>query len=311
MIANPSKALLGFALIAFGVPELLCGAELQPGTLKIWDDYIRSADLRMQARLDAERAFLWTDESTNRRQRLKAGEVVVAPLIGHGTKDVPDGLIHHWIGAVFIPNATVRRLLAVVYDYEAYKDFYKPVVTDSKTLACAGSDRAFSMIWQRKVLFLVAAVESQYQAREVVVDARRGYSFINATRVQEIQDYGHAGQRLLPSDTGNGLIWRLHSINRYEERDGGIYLEVEAFVLSRDIPSSLRWLVNPMVRRLSIDSLTTTLRQTREAVNSLVGEPDRLRTCPNSRPPDPLEPPRTSVVLARKHSAGSDSTGHR
>ncbi len=271
----------------------------------------------MQARLDAERAFLWTDESTNRRQRLKAGEVVVAPVVGHGTKDVPNGLIHHWIGAVFIPNATVRRLLAVVHDYDAYKDFYKPVVTDSKMLACAGSDQAFSMILQRKVLFLAAAVESQYQAREVVVDARRGYSSINAIRVQEIQDYGHAAQHLLPSDTGSGFIWRLHSINRYEERDAGIYLEVEAFVLSRDIPPSLRLLVNPLVRRLSVDSLTTTLRQTREAVNSLVGEPGRLPTCPNSgRPPDQvnflaLEPPRTTVVVTHQHSAASDSTGHR
>jgi hypothetical protein len=48
--------------------------------------------------------------------------------------------------------------------------------------------------------------------------------------------------------------------------DGGVYLKLEAIALTRDIPASLRWLVNPIVNHLSIDSLTATLRQTRNAV---------------------------------------------
>lgn len=38
--------------------------------------------------------------------------------------------------------------------------------------------------------------------------------------------------------------------------------------LSRDIPGSLRWIVNPIVSHMSIDSLKTTLRQTRDAVDT-------------------------------------------
>src|SRR5579862_8682126 len=86
--------------------------------------------------------------------------------------------------------------------------------------------------------------------------------------VREIQGYRHSDERLLPPDTGNGFIWRIRSMARWEERDGGVYLELEAIALTRDIPSSLAWLVNPVVNHLSINSLRTTLRQTRDAVMS-------------------------------------------
>jgi len=79
---------------------------------------------------------------------------------------------------------------------------------------------------------------------------------------------GRPSERLLPADAGAGFIWRIRSISRYLERDGGVYLEIEAIALTRDIPSSLRWLVSPVVNHLSVNSLTTTLSQTREAVGS-------------------------------------------
>jgi hypothetical protein len=65
---------------------------------------------------------------------------------------------------------------------------------------------------------------------------------------------------------GSGVIWRLFSIASYRERDGGVYIELEAIALSRDIPASLRWLAEPIVRRVSRASLSTSLRQTENAV---------------------------------------------
>ena len=124
------------------------------------------------------------------------------------------------------------------------------------------------MVWHHRVLFVTAAIQSRYQGRDVVVTSQRGYNVADSTEVQEIEEYGHAGAHVLPPDTGSGFIWRLHSIARYEERDGGVYLELEAIALTRDIPASVRWLVKPVVNHLSINSLTTTLRQTRDAVNS-------------------------------------------
>jgi hypothetical protein len=67
---------------------------------------------------------------------------------------------------------------------------------------------------------------------------------------------------------------------RYEERDGGVYLELEAMALTRDIPGSLAWMVKPVVNHLSINSLTTTLRQTRDVVISSPGSLETLASCP-------------------------------
>jgi len=46
--------------------------------------------------------------------------------------------------------------------------------------------------------------------------------------------------------------------------------------LSRNIPVSLRWFVAPVVDRLSRDSVTASLRQTRSAVNSMTEVASRV-----------------------------------
>ncbi len=278
-----AKITIELTLLAAGFPGLLSAIALQPDTLKAWDDYIRSADSRMQTRLDGQRPFLWTDEAPDRGARLQHGEILVAPVVQRGTQSVAGGLIHDWLGAAFIPNAAIEGLLAVVHDYGRYKEFYRPVVADSKVLACTQTDQRFFMVWQHRVLLINAAIEGQYQARDFALDARRGYNIATTTQVREIESYGKDGEYLLPPGQGNGFVWRLHSIARYEERDGGVYLELEAIALTRSIPASLRWVVNPVVNRLSINSLATSLRQTRDAVVSLPQSPERIASCAISR----------------------------
>jgi hypothetical protein len=266
-------------LLMAGTSALLGAIDLQPGTVEAWEAYVNQAGSRMQSRIDGQGPFLWTDESAERRQRVRRGEVVVAPMIRDGSETVPNGLIHDWIGAIFIPGATIDRLLSVMHDYDGYRDYYKPVVADSKTLACTLADQEFLMVWKHRALFVTTVIESRYQGHDIAVDARRGYNVADTTRVQQIEDYGHPGAHSLAPDTGNGFMWRLHSIARFEERDGGVYLELEAMALSRDIPASLRGLVKPIVNHLSINSLATTLRQTRDAVNS-PGDAKRSASCP-------------------------------
>jgi hypothetical protein len=76
-------------------------------------------------------------------------------------------------------------------------------------------------------------------------------------------------------------------VARYEERDGGVYLELEAMALTRDIPASLAWMVKPLVNHLSINSLMTSLRQTRDAVASSRRDPEAA-SCPISVPTSSL-----------------------
>jgi hypothetical protein len=259
-----AKAFIAIALLG-AMPVVLTGLSLQTETLSAWGEYIRSADLRMQERLDGRKPFLWIDESTDRRQRVESGEIVVAPVISHGTQHVADGLIHHWIGGIFIPHATIEGLSAVTHAYNRYKEFYKPAVSESKLVACTENEQKFSMVWQAKVLVVAAALAGEYRVRDIRVDSHRRYSISDTLEISEIENYGKSGERRLPPGTGNGYIWRLHSISRNEERDGGVYLERETVALTRDIPGSLRWVANPVISHLSINALTTLLRQTKDA----------------------------------------------
>jgi hypothetical protein len=191
----------------------------------------------------------------------------------------PSGLIHRWIGAIFIPGARIDGLLSVLPDYDRYKDFYKPLVVASHAISSSGRKQEFSMVWQKRVLFLNVAIEGQYRSRDVALCPGRGYTVSDSTRVRQIEDYGLAGERRLPEGAGSGFIWRLHSIARYEERDGGVYLEMEASALTRDIPASLRWLAVPIVTRLSVNSVSTCLRETRDAVESASAVSAGRATC--------------------------------
>jgi hypothetical protein len=280
---RPSRNVVTLVLLVFGAPALLGAIELQPETLRSWDDYIRVAESRLQGRLDGSKHFLWVDEAPDRVARLRRGEVLVAPVAPAGQVAVPGGLIHDWIGAVFIPGASLSDLFSVVHDYDHYKQFYKPVVADSRTLACAASDQKFSMVWQNRILFVNAAVQGEYEAHDTLLDGARGYNIARTVSMQEIEGYRRRGELLLPPGQGNGFIWRIHSIARYEQRDGGVYLELEAIALTRAIPPSLAWLVTPVVSRLSSGSLTTTLRQTRAATIAVAGGTTRLASCSGLR----------------------------
>lgn len=258
----------GIAVVLLGAfaAQFAGAAELQSGTLTAWNEYLKQSDLRLRQRAAGGLPFLWMDESQDRAARVRRGEIVIVPAVGRGTEGVPHGLVHDWVGAIFIPGATIDSLWHVVHDYDHYRQIYRPAVTSSRTLARTQGAQDFQMVWQRKVLFVNAAMQGRYHAHDVLLDARRGYSIAETAEVREIEAYGHKDERLLPPDTGNGFLWRIRSVARYEERDGGVYLELEAMALTRDIPPSLAWMVNPVVNRLSVNSLATTLRQTRDAV---------------------------------------------
>lgn len=254
-------------VFGFMLASVLRAADLKPETLSAWERYIQSADTAMQARLRPGHAFLWTDEVAGRRRRTRAGEILVASVGEHTPKKVPSGLIHHWIGAAFFPNTRLGDVLSVVRDYAHYKDYYNPTVIHCQTIRQGPDADRFSMLLTSKSFFLKTALDSEYISSFTQAGPNRWYELATAVRVQEVDDYGQAGERELPPDEGSGYVWRLHSIARFEEADGGVYVELEAMALSRDIPGAVRWVVDPIVRRVSRSAMVTSLRQTLDAVN--------------------------------------------
>jgi hypothetical protein len=236
-------------------------AELKLQTVAAFDRYIQQAEQRM----DGRKSFLWTGESADRARRVRQGEVVVEPATGTAEAPVFSGLVHDWVGAVFIPGATLEKTLAVGQDYNRHKDIYRPEVMDSRLLAHTGNDfRVYLRLLKKKVVTVV--FDTEHEAHYEPVDGTRWRSRSRSTKIVDVKDAGKRNERDLPPGTGDGYLWRLNSYWRYEERDGGMWVECEAISLTRDIPTGLGWLIEPIIRSLPRESLASTLRETRAAL---------------------------------------------
>lgn len=251
--------------ILVSAPAPSAANDLKEQTLAAWDGYISSACSRAEARAK-ESPFLRIDEVTGRRLQVRAGETTVWRESDRHPVKVPHGLIHDWMGAVFIPKVTMADVLAVVRDYDRYAEVYTAAVIRSNRLGSEENDDRFSMLLMQKVLFVTAATKGEYETRYVKVGAKRWYSISKSTRLQSIENFGQPDMRELPPDQGPGYVWRLFSFTKFEESDGGVYIEVEAIGLSRDVPMLVRWLVDPIVEHLPKNSLEATLDETRTAV---------------------------------------------
>src|SRR5436190_279953 len=115
-------------------PRDVNAANLDPATLRVWEKYVESVNMRMGQRLLSDKTFLWVDDDPSRLAKVRAGAIVVESVGSLSPKRVQSGLIHHWVGAVYIPNVGIKDALAVTSDYAHYKEFYQPTVIDSKAL---------------------------------------------------------------------------------------------------------------------------------------------------------------------------------
>ena len=238
--------------------------ELKPQTEQAFNRYVRETE----ARLDQQTAgtqFLWTDAAADRQRAVRGGQIVVEPKNAKGDVSIPDGLIHDWIGAVFIPGATLERTLALVEDYDQHKRFYQPEVRDSKLLRRDGNEyKVFLRLLKKQVLTVV--LNTDHDVRYTPLGPTRWKSESHSTRIAEVENPGDHDERELPPGRDHGFLWRLNSYWRFEERDGGVYVECEAVSLTRSVPTGLGWLINPIVRSLPRESLANTLRETRAAL---------------------------------------------
>jgi hypothetical protein len=239
----------------------VCATELKPMTVREFDRYIRETE----ERLADSKIFLWADVSTDRARRVKAGEVVVEPFRDKPVTEVPNGLVHDWVGSVFIPGATLERTLAMVRDYDHHKDVHKPEVIDSRVISHTGNDfHIFLRLLKKKVITVV--LNSEHDVKYTPLDKTRWRSVSRTTKIAEVEKAGRPGEREMPPGTGEGFLWKLNSYWRFEERDGGTWLECEAISLTRDVPTGLGWIVQPIIRDLPRESLANTLRSTRTAL---------------------------------------------
>ncbi|MBM3793733.1 MAG: hypothetical protein FJW31_06630 [Acidobacteria bacterium] len=247
-----------------GVAQPLPGAKLRPETQQAFDAYTRQREGFIQWTRVQGGKFLWADEDASRQGRVKNGEVVIEPGAGAGTVEVLGGLVHDWIGAAFIPCATMAQVVARVQDYDSHKRIYRPEVVDSSTVQRNGNNfRLRYRLLKKKVITVV--LNTDHEVNYFPIDSTRQHSRSRTTRVAEVSNPGEAGEQELTPGDDHGLLWQLNTFWRFLERDGGVWVECEALSLSRGIPLGLGWMITPIVGELPRESLTLTLEGTRRA----------------------------------------------
>jgi hypothetical protein len=248
-------------------------AELQPRTLLAWEAYVQRVEQRVESELTSGDPFLVLDRLPDAARRtaarqLEAGQVFMtrlpdADLLGPAP-DVPDGLIHHWLGATRIPGARLDEVLAFVQRYDEHARYFDDVMA-SKLLRRDG-DRFEVFLKLRRKKIVTVVYDTTHDVRYRRLGPARATSRSLTTRIAELEHPGEPGEREKPVGHDSGYLWRLNSYWRFLEGAGGVTIECESVSLSRDIPFGFGWLVRGIVEDVSRESLERTLASIRRGV---------------------------------------------
>lgn len=241
--------------------------ELKPDTLDAFERYLVSVETRMEPRWRGQH-FLWFDDSPEIRQQLQAGAIVTQPGNGNGIIAVKDGLIQDQMGAVFIPDASLKRVLAVVEDYDRHSVYYHPDVMTAKIESRNGSHFVVHTRVVKEKFFLSDVLDIDNDIQFTPLDARHVYSRSASRRVAEVSNPGKPHERELPEGRDRGLLWRINGYWFFEEADGGVYVTCESVTLTRDVPFVMSRLLGPIIHELPAEAVHTSLEQTRKAVTA-------------------------------------------
>lgn len=257
--------LCAIAVLA-GFASAVSGAELRPETIAAFNRYVALTEQRMD-----HEPFLIVDALPEPTRQatvtdLRSGGLRIEPL---DTRDagrrveVPGGLIHHWIGDVFLPGVSVQDVVALLQGYDHHAEIYAPVVTRSRLLKRVDDSFRFYLRFTMKKVITVV-VNSEHEAKFSMPGPERVEGRIHSLRIAEVDQPNTPEEREKPVGNDGGYLWRLNTYWRLQGRDGGTYVECESVSLTRNIPTGFGWLVRPFVTSIPRESLTFTLRTTQE-----------------------------------------------
>jgi len=276
-IGRASVFLFGALLFA---PGLLASeaadpaaANLKPNTVTAFNEYVQLTDARNNAELQRGTNLLWIDglperERAQAYEALKRGEVKIQKLetLENGQKiRCPGGMIHHWVGVVFVPGAKLQDVLGVLQDYDHHAQYYAPDVERSKIESHDGDDFVVFLRFRRHKIITVV-LNTQHDVRYFRDSETREHSRSFAVRIAEVENTGKSDEREKTPGEDGGFLWRMETWWRMEERGAGVYVQSEVASLTRDIPTGLGWLIGPFVTSIPKETLTFTLEATRRAV---------------------------------------------
>jgi len=239
----------------------LSAEEPTPAAVAGFNDYVGRVEARLAEQHRSAEGFLAPVDGA----RLRSGEVVIEHLTPAKGVELPGALLHDWRGTAFVPGAKGEDFERAMRQFEAYPHFYSPQVLRARVLMQQGDHYQATMrVRQQHILTVV--MDTTYDVTFGQLDAQQGYSISRSTKISEIGSPGTAKERALSPKEEVGFLWRLSTYWSYEERDGGLYIQIESVSLTRSIPTGLGWLIGPFVESVPRESLEFTLRATQDAL---------------------------------------------
>jgi len=272
-------------------PSVSFAVELSPKTVKAFDQYVALAESRMKLEESHPNGFLYIEnlpkpEYDSVMATLKRGEVFVQQVRTRDAKgntvDIPDGMIHHWVGDVLIPGRTVDQVLVVLRDYDNFKNIYKPEIIRSRLISRKDDNDYSVYLRLQKKTIVTVTLDTWYEIHFTRFGDDSGLSRSVATRIQQVEDAGTPHEYLDPVGRDGGYLWRINSYWRYQQRPEGVIIEWESITLSRQIPFLIAWFVKPLVRNIAREAVTDMLTATRKAV--LAEKSPAANTAATARP---------------------------
>jgi hypothetical protein len=238
---------------------------LSPETAKAFESHVKAAEAELEKRWSGHATFISLMDSPTDQKRILKGDLVIHPASKENPEDIPDGLIHDWVGAIYIPNTTVSAVLGVLQDFDHHSQIY-PEIIRSRLVKRQGDDIMGYWRLERKQQFVPAVFDVQQDAHYRQVAPGRWICRAYANDIREVQDAGTAKEQDYPLGTGLGLLWRMNAFWSIEASGDGVLAECRTISLSRSIPSGMGWMIKPFIQNVPRESLTSTLLNTRKTV---------------------------------------------
>ena len=271
-MSNETKGVTAFVLFLATSALFLCAArthaaELQPQTVKAWQSYVEMAEGRIGKELSSQKGFLALDfqsrsESSKERQSALSGKIPIKQMPAGDEENpgihVPDGMVHHWRGSVFIPGVPLDFVFSRVTN-PSKEDTRQEDVLDSRVLeSTPGQLKLYLKLQRSKIVTVI--YNTEHLVRYQWHGNAQAFSSSTATKISEIERLNGTTEREKPEGQDRGFLWRMNSYWRYQQVPGGVIVECESMTLSRSIPSFLEFMVRPIINKVARESMNRTLQ---------------------------------------------------
>jgi hypothetical protein len=264
LITDLRRWVAGCGLIFLLLTARAVVAEPTAAAVSAFNTYVGALESRLAQQHRSPSGFLAPADAQG-EERLRRGELIVENLTPANGADLPGAMLRHWRGTAYVPGATATDFERLMKDFNAYPQHYTPQVLTAKVLSRQGDHFQVVMRVRQKHIITVV-MDTSYDVNFARLDARHGFSTSRSTQISEIDSPGAPGERVLASGQEHGFLWRLNTYWSYEERDNGLYMQIESVTLTRSIPRGLGWAVGPFVESVPRESLQFTLQSTYNAL---------------------------------------------